>query len=76
MRVTLPHSRDINGNITTKSFDIALAPAERQLDFGIEYGVLIDKNETIKLGAAYLLNSANVSGDISVNVALSYTLNF
>lgn len=58
--VALPQSRDIRGNISTSFLDINLAPTERQLDLGLDYEILLDQRETVKIGAAYNLNNANV----------------
>jgi hypothetical protein len=76
MSVALPQTRDIDGNITSSVFDISLAPSDRQLDLGLEYEVSLDQFESIRFGAAYILNSANVTGETSLGLAMSYSLEF
>jgi hypothetical protein len=76
MSVALPQTRDIDGNITTSVFDIGLAPSDRQLDLGLEYEVPLDQFGSIKFGAAYILNSANIGGETSLGLAMSYSLEF
>lgn len=76
MSVSLPQTRDVNGNITSTVFDIDLAPADRQLDLGLEYEVPLDQFESIRFGAAYILNNANVDGETAVGLAVSYSLEF
>ena len=76
MSVALPQTRDIDGNITTSVFDIGMAPSDRQLDLGLEYEMPLDQLESIKFGAAYILNSANIGGESSLGLAMSYSLEF
>lgn len=76
MSVALPQTRDIDGNIISSVIDIGLAPTDRQLDFGLEYEVPLDQLGSIRLGAAYILNSANVTGENSLGLAISYSLEF
>ncbi len=76
MSVALPQTRDIDGNITSSVLDIGLAPSDRQLDLGLEYEVPLDQFESIRFGAAYILNSANVTGETSLGLAMSYSLEF
>ncbi len=76
MSVALPQTRDIDGNITTRIFDIGLAPSDRQLDLGLEYEVPLARFESIRFGAAYILNSANVRGENVLGLAVSYSLEF
>lgn len=76
MAVALPQSRDINGNILSSILNIDLAPDERQLDLGFEYEFALDRNESIRIGAAYISNGGNVTGEHSTSVAMSYSLEF
>ena len=76
MSVALPQTRNIDGNITSSVFEFDLAPSHRQLDLGLEYEVPLDQFETVRFGAAYILNSANITGKTSVGLAVSYSLEF
>ncbi len=76
MSVALPQTRDVNGNIASSVLDIGLAPSDRQLDLGLEYEMPLDSLETIRFGAAYILNSANVTGETALGLAVSYSLEF
>ncbi len=76
MSVALPQTRDVSGNIASSVLDIGLAPSDRQLDLGLEYEMPLDSLETIRFGAAYILNSANVTGETALGLAVSYSLEF
>jgi hypothetical protein len=74
MSVVLPQSRDIGGNITSNVLRIGLAPSARQLDMGLEYEIPLDQFESIRIGAAYILNNGNINGQTSLGLAMSYSL--
>ena len=76
MTVALPQTRDVDGNITSSILDINLAPSDRQLDLGLEYEVPLDQYESIRFGAAYILNNANITGETTLGLAMSYSLEF
>lgn len=62
LTAALPVTRDADGAVQQSLVEIDLAPAQRQIDLSVEYGLPLTERTEVQLGAAVLRNSGHVAG--------------
>ena len=73
--VALPTVRS-NGTVQTNSFDVDLAPEERQMDLTFSYAMPMSKQTEVTFSAVHSLNDGHVAGRRASGAGIGFQMRF
>ncbi len=76
-QITVPVSApDRSGAVSFETLDIALAPAQREVDLSVSYGFELQKGSDIVLRGVRRLNDGNIAGANTSEAAIAFRFEF
>ncbi|MGB5557118.1 MAG: S8 family peptidase [Paracoccaceae bacterium] len=75
-KVALPRTRSIGGATQFDTFDVSLAPEERQLDLSLSYALPVSRNSEVTFSAVHSLNDGHVAGRSASGAGIGFRMQF